>query len=205
MRYVALGDSYTIGTGASHESHNFPSILSSLLAGASRSEVVLTNPAVNGFTTLDLIAKELDRVNGLQPDVVTVLIGVNDLVQNRSAEEYKASLTTIYDRIAAMRLAPERVASISIPNWSFVPAAAQYGEPRLIKAATPHFNAIPRNGALRRGFTWVDITGVSTYRLGSPGGIPSHHLRPGDAQYQAWAAGSWAAVQESWMSVASPR
>src|SRR5260370_12243422 len=129
MRYVALGDSYTIGTGASDESHNFPSILSRLLAAASRSEVVLTNPAVNGFTTLDLIAKELDRVNGLQPDVVTVLIGVNDLVQNRSSEEHKPSLTTSYDRIAAMRLAPECVASISIPTCSVVPPPPPYGEP----------------------------------------------------------------------------
>ncbi len=203
IRYLALGDSYTIGTGASDESHNFPSILSRQLAAASRMEVVLTNPAVNGFTTLDLIAKELDGVNGLQPDVVTVLIGVNDLVQNRSADEYRGSLTTIYDRIGAMHLAADCVAAISIPNWSVVPAAAQYGEPRLIKTVTNDFNAIARKEALERGFTWVDITGVSTYRLGSPGWIAADELHPGDAQYQAWAEVIWAAVKESWMSVAA--
>jgi len=203
IRYLALGDSYTIGTGASDEWHNFPSILAHLLAAASRTEVTLTNPAVNGFTTLDLIAKELDRVNGLQPDVVTVLIGVNDLVQNRSADEYRISLTTIYDRISAMHLAADCVAAISIPNWSVVPAAAQYGEPRLIKTVTNDFNAIARKEALERGFTWVDITGVSTYRLGSPGWIAADELHPGDAQYQAWAEVIWAAVKESWMSVAA--
>ncbi len=66
IRYLALGDSYTIGTGASDEWHNFPSILAHLLAGATRTEVVLTNPAVNGFTTLDLIAKDAPglRVRG---------------------------------------------------------------------------------------------------------------------------------------------
>lgn len=205
IRYLALGDSYTIGTGASDESHNFPSVLSRLLAGATRTEVQLTNPAVNGFTTLDLIAKELDRVNGLQPDVVTVLIGVNDLVQNRSAEEYRAALVTIYDRIAAMHLAAECVASISIPNWSVVPAAAQYGEPRLIKAVTNDFNTIARKEALERGFTWVDITGVSTYRLGSPGWLAADDLHPGDVQYQAWAEVIWAAVKESWTSVIARR
>lgn len=201
IQYLALGDSYTIGTGASSESRNFPSVLSRLLAQATGREVTLTNPAVNGFTTLDLLAKELDRINGLKADVVSVLIGVNDLVQNRSAEEYKGSLTTIYDRIGAMRLAPECVASISIPNWSVVPAAAQYGEPRLIKAVTNDFNAIARKEALERGFTWVDITGVSTYRLGSPGWIAADELHPGDAQYQAWAEVIWAAVKESWTSV----
>ncbi len=203
IRYLALGDSYTIGTGASDASHNFPSILSRLLGAATGREVLLTNPAVNGFTTLDLIAKELDRVNGLKPDVVTVLIGVNDLVQNRSVEEYRGSLTTIYDRIGAMHLGAECVVAISIPNWSAVPAAAQYGEPRFIKAVTNDFNAVARKEALERDFAWVDITGVSTYRLGAPGWIAADDLHPGDLQYQAWAEVIWAAVKESWTSVAA--
>ena len=99
IRYLALGDSYTIGTGASDESHNFPSILSGLVSKATGSRVELTNPAVNGFTTLDLIAKELSHLERVKPDVVTVLIGVNDLVQNRSVDEYRTSLREIYDRI----------------------------------------------------------------------------------------------------------
>src|SRR5205814_4352321 len=53
MRYLALGDSYTIGTGASDESHSWPSII------ASRLPAELTNPAANGYTTLDLIREEL--------------------------------------------------------------------------------------------------------------------------------------------------
>jgi lysophospholipase L1-like esterase len=68
---------------------------------------------------------------------------------------------------------------------------------------TTDFNAIARKEALDRGFTWVDITGVSTYRLGSPGWIASDDLHPGDAQYQAWAEVIWAAVKESWTSVAA--
>lgn len=200
IRYLALGDSYTIGTGASDEAHNFPSIVARLLAQTTGRQVSLTNPAVNGFTTLELIAKELDRLNGLQPDVVTVLIGVNDLVQNRSSEEYRASLVTIYDRISAFHVPAECVAAISIPNWSVVPAAAQYGEPRLIKAVTNDFNAAARNEACERGFTWVDITGVSTYRLGAPGWIAADGLHPGDVQYQAWAEVIWGAVKEPWTS-----
>src|SRR5438128_8525594 len=101
IRYLALGDSYTIGTGASNDAHNFPSILAGLLSKATRKQVALANPAVNGYTTLDLIAKELNYLDG-KPDVVTVLIGVNDLVQNRSVEEYRASLRQIYRRISGL-------------------------------------------------------------------------------------------------------
>ena len=50
--YLALGDSYTIGTGASHESRNFPSLLAAKLQEAGGREVEVVNPAVNGFTTI---------------------------------------------------------------------------------------------------------------------------------------------------------
>jgi len=81
-----------------------------LLSQATRKQVALANPAVNGYTTLDLIAKELNYLDG-KPDVVTVLIGVNDLVQNRSVEEYRASLRQIYDRIGRLGLPAGRVAA----------------------------------------------------------------------------------------------
>jgi len=202
IRYLALGDSYTIGTGASDESHNFPSIVSGLLAKATGAKVDLTNPAVNGFTTVDLIAKELPLIDRIKPDLLTILIGVNDLVQNRSVDEYKASLVTIYDRIRGLALEDGRVAAIAIPNWSVAPAAQQFGEPQFIRAVTTAFNAAAKREALERGFTWVDITWVSTYRLGSPGWIATDQLHPGDAQYAAWAEVIWDNVRDSWARAA---
>ena len=197
IRYLALGDSYTIGTGASDNAHNFPSILAGLLSKATNKQVALANPAVNGYTTLDLIAKELNYLDG-KPDVVTVLIGVNDLVQNRSVEDYRASLRQIYDRIRGLGLPAGRVAAISIPNWSVVPAAAQYGGPQLIKAVTNDYNTAAKEEALERGFVWVDITGVSTYQLGSPGWIATDQLHPGDIQYEAWTEVIWDRVRDAW-------
>ncbi len=202
IRYLALGDSYTIGTGASDESHNFPSIVSGLLSKATGVRVDVTNPAVNGFTTLDLIAKELALIDRIKPDLLTVLIGVNDLVQNRSVDEYRASLVTIYDRIRGLALEDGRVAAIAIPNWSVAPAAQQFGEPQFIKAVTTAFNAAAKREALERGFTWVDVTWVSTYRLGSPGWIGADQLHPGDAQYAAWAEVIWDNVRDSWARAA---
>jgi lysophospholipase L1-like esterase len=204
IRYLALGDSYTIGTGASGEAHNFPSILSGLLSKATGTSVEVTNPAVNGYTTLDLIAKELPFIERVKPDLVTVLIGVNDLVQNRSVDEYQAAVTQIYDRIRGLALADGRVAAISIPNWSVVPAATQFGEATFIKSVTNAFNATARREALDRGFTWVDVTWVSTYRLGTPGWIAADQLHPGDPQYAAWAETIWDNVRDSWVRAAKP-
>ncbi|HEX2646986.1 MAG TPA: SGNH/GDSL hydrolase family protein [Candidatus Dormibacteraeota bacterium] len=188
MRYLALGDSYTIGTGASEPSRSWPAVI------AARLGAELTNPAVNGFTTLDLIRDELPIVERLQPDCVSVLIGVNDLVQGRAPEHYRRSLQTIYDAVQG-----RRVAAISIPTWSYVPAAADFGGMAHVDRMTGIFNEVAREEATARGFTWIDIGDASTSGIGSDGWIASDQLHPGDAQYGAWAEVIWAAVREAWI------
>ena len=160
------------------------------------SKVKVTNPAVNGFTTLDLIANELTLVVRTSPDLVTILIGVNDLVQGRSASDYRASLATIYDDVRAQKAPDGRVFAISLPNWSVVPAARQFGDPEEIRDLTDTFNDVAREEAEARGFSWIDITAASLSGLGSPGWIASDGLHPGDAQYAAWAEVIWYGVRE---------
>ena len=162
----------------------------------------LINPAVNGFTTIDLLAKEIGFLNELRPDVVTVLIGVNDLVRGRTVDAYRESVVEIYDVIATLGLPRGRAAAISIPDWSVVPAARDYGEPRLIKAQTDAFNDAAGEEAVRRAFTWVDITEVSRRGLGLNGWVSADDLHPGDPQYAAWADTIWDAVREAWTSSA---
>ena len=168
------------------------------LAERTGRKVDVTNPAVNGFTTLDLIDQELSYVRRLKPDLVTILIGVNDLVRERETGQYRASLVTIYDAVAALELAPGRVLAISIPNWSVVPAARQYGDPEQIRGLTDTFNDIALEEAGARGFTWVDITAASISGLGTAGWISSDDLHPGDSQYAAWAEMIWHSVREAW-------
>lgn len=184
MRYLALGDSYTIGTGASSREHAWPSIL------AVRLGADLTNPAVNGYTTEDLIRDELPLFRKVQPNVVTVLIGVNDLVQGRGPEAYRASLRTIYQEVVV----GADVFAVSIPTWSYTPAAADFGGAAHVARLTDHFNAVAREEAAKLGITWIDIGPVSTSRIGSPGWLASDQLHPGDAQYAAWAEVIWQAV-----------
>jgi acyl-CoA thioesterase-1 len=202
LRYLALGDSYTIGTGASSESHNYPSILAARLSEATGAKVAVTNPAIDGYTTQDLIANELALVGRLKPGLVTILIGVNDLVQGRSLESYGKSLETIYDCVATLQLEPGRVVAISIPNWSVVPAAANFGDPARLRRLTDDFNGLAQKEAQKRGIMWIDITSVSTLRHGSPGWISSDQLHPGDLQYAAWALVIWEAVRKPWTDAA---
>jgi len=201
IRYLALGDSYTIGTGASDVEYSYPTIVGTRLAEATGRKVQVTNPAVNGFTTQDLIDRELRYLQRFNPQLVTVLIGVNDIVQGRTAEQYRASLRRIYDAVASLDLPDGQAAAISIPNWSVVPAARDFGEPERLRHLTDEFNAIANEDASSRGFTWIDITDVSTSDTGADGWISEDRLHPGDTQYAAWADVIWAAVRESWSLV----
>jgi lysophospholipase L1-like esterase len=122
----------------------------------------------------------------MTPDLVTVLIGVNDLVQGRTADQYRSSLQHIYDKLAKLR-----VGAVSIPDWSFVPAAADFGGPDHVARLTEVFNEAAQEEAKARRFEWIDITEASRSGIGSPGWIASDRLHPGDAQYGAWAEAIW--------------
>ena len=198
IRYLALGDSYTIGTGASSPEHSWPAIIAERLKQQTGHEVSLANPAVNGFTTEDLIEHELPLVTELKPDLVTILIGVNDLVRERTPAGYRATLARIYDEVAKGKAADGRVFAVSIPNWSVVPAARDFGDPEHIRDLTDTFNDIAREEATERGFGWIDITAASISGLGTPGWISSDGLHPGDAQYAAWAEVIWHSIREGW-------
>jgi len=199
ISYLALGDSYTIGTGASDESRNYPSILARRLEDATGRKVELTNPAVNGFTTQDLINEELPYLRSAQPRLVSILIGVNDLVQGRAPEAYRALMNRIYDEVAGLEVAAGRVVAISIPNWSVVPAARDFGAPDHLRRLTRKFNSIARGEAESHRFKWIDITAASTDAEDTPGWISSDRLHPGDPQYRAWADVIWAKVKGSWV------
>src|SRR3954470_2847965 len=106
MRYLALGDSFTIGTGTTPD-RAFPAVLAARWREAG-SECDLRNPAVNGFTTDDLIREELPLVGPFAPDLVTVLIGANDIVAAlvesrgvaaRAEERYRDQLRRIHERL----------------------------------------------------------------------------------------------------------
>src|SRR5438045_8806659 len=99
MRYLALGDSFTIGTGTTPD-RSFPAVLARRWRERGI-ECDLRNPAVNGYTTDDLIREELPLVRPYAPDLITLLIGANDIVAGSGEGRYRAQLHRIHERITA--------------------------------------------------------------------------------------------------------
>jgi len=209
IRYVALGDSYTIGTGLTEERQNFPSLLAKKLSEESGIEVALVNLGVNGYTTTDLIREELPVALGLRPELVTILIGANDLVQGSDEANYRTRLSAIYDTLGSMGLAAKRVLALSIPDFSELPGAAPFGSAGELRSRIDTFNDVAQSEAASRGFRYVDITAVSREGGDTSDWVAADGLHPGPAQHRAIAdriwetARSWAAVGlERWSSSA---
>lgn len=94
IKYVALGDSLTYGAGADNASQSWPSIIAGKLTG-NQTSVELVNLAVPGALSHEVIESQLAEAVKAQPDLVTLLIGVNDLHNFIPLETYKNNLTII--------------------------------------------------------------------------------------------------------------
>ena len=201
IRYLALGDSYTIGTGLEDEAHNFPSLLARRLTEETGYEVIAVNLGVNGYTTADLIREELPVARKAQPELVTILIGANDVVQRVEEDTYRARLTQIYEALKELGLPAERVLAVSIPDFSPLPGAAPFGSPPDLRARIEAFNDVARDEARRRAFRYADISAISRETNGDDGWLAGDGLHPGPAQHRAFADHLWKEVGPVWKRV----
>ena len=188
---MALGDSYTIGTGLGDEAQNFPSLLARRLKENTGIDVALVNLGVNGYTTIDLIRQELPVAQKLRPELVTVLIGANDVVQRSSEAAYRTRLAEIYDSLAGLGLPATNVLAVSVPDFSALPGAAPFGTASDLRMRIDAFNRIAQSEAAARGFGYVDISAISHEESDGRDWLAADGLHPGPAQHRAISDQLW--------------
>lgn len=180
LRYVALGDSYTIGTSVG-ERERWPN---QLVALEPRLELV-ANLAVNGFTSHDVIEVELPRLDALRPEFITLLIGVNDVVQGVPAETYRRNVARVLED-AVERVGANRVLVVTTPDYTVTPSGSDYGDPAQQAAGIRENNAIITEVARALGITVVDIHDISLEAATDPSLVAFDGLHPSGAQYTRW-------------------
>lgn len=184
-RYLALGDSFTIGTGAT-PAQSFPAVLVARWKAAGRT-VALSDPAVNGYATDDLLGRELPLATTVKPTFVTVLIGANDIVHGGTAERYRAQLQRIYAGLAAAGVPGGAIVALPQPDWSISPAAAPFGRPAELRAAIETFNGIAKEEVERAGGRYIDLFPLMR-RQADAAMLAPDGLHPSAAAYAEWAA-----------------
>ena len=184
LRYVALGDSYTICTGVQRDDR-WPDRLVAALGPAEPTLELVANLAVNGYTTDDLIRYELPALDELEPAFVSVQIGVNDVVRGRSSRSYITNMRTILDDVSR-RVGPGRIVAVAVPDYTVTPAGADYGDPRRRHDGIVAVNQAMAREAADRGIAFVDIFDVSRQAKEDPTLVANDGLHPSARQYGLW-------------------
>lgn len=185
VRWLALGDSFTIGTGI-RANQAFPSVLVRIWSERAIA-CDLVNPSVNGYTTDDLIRDELPLVGSFEPTMVSVLIGANDIVRGSGEERYRSQLRRIHDAIRGGSAPAPAVFALPQPDWSLAPAGADYGDPAATARTIERFNAIAREEVARAGGRYLDVFPLMREQA-RRGMFAADRLHPSAEAHAQWAA-----------------
>jgi len=188
LRYLALGDSYTIGEGVA-AGQSWPV----RLARALRAEGIgLADPeviATTGWTTDELDAAIDEAAPGSDFELASLLVGVNNQYRGRGAGEYRDEFAALLERaIGFAKGEPGRVFVLSIPDWGVTPFAAESGrDAGVIARELDAFNAVALGRCRERGVAFVDITPISRARGAEPVMLADDGLPPSAAMPAEWA------------------
>jgi lysophospholipase L1-like esterase len=185
LRYVALGDSYTIGTATRSAAERWPDQLVAALGDRDPTLELVANLGVNGFTSGDVIATELPQLERLRPEFASLLVGVNDVVQGVPIDAFAANIEQILNDLLR-RLPAVRIVTVATPDYTVTPSGADYGDPVERAAAIRRTNAVLGSAAGRRGIAWVDIHDLSLRAATDRSLVADDGLHPSGAQYALW-------------------
>ncbi|MCU0384400.1 MAG: GDSL-type esterase/lipase family protein [Flavihumibacter sp.] len=186
IRYLALGDSYTIGEQVLL-TESFPYQLVQL---ARRQGIALAAPEIiarTGWTTDELQAAM--ETYQFQPpyEFVSLLIGVNNQYRGRTTEEYALQFKQLLDQAIVLAGGiSQRVVVLSIPDWGVTPFAADRNREE-IAAAINCFNEINQQLASEQAVGYIDITPGTREAATDSSLLAADALHPSPKEYRRWA------------------
>jgi lysophospholipase L1-like esterase len=191
MRYLALGDSYTVGEGAGERAsfadqteEGQRSTVNGQRESVDRRPSTVDRIASTGWTTGELLA----AIHAAPPegryDLVTLCIGVNNQYRGLPIAGYQREFAELLGlAIGYADGNPQRVVVLSIPDWGVTPFAE--GRDRAaISEAIDAFNRAAEAETRRRGATWVNVTDDSRRH---PDDVVADGLHPSARAYGRWA------------------
>lgn len=195
IRYLALGDSYTIGESVD-ESERWSTQLASLIQsspqftksiGGNQRGVEVTIIARTGWTTDELWDGIQAQEINPPYDLVSLLIGVNNQYRGRDLEEYREQFIFLLNKsIEYAGGDANRVIVLSIPDWGVTPFAGDRDSKKIADEIN-QFNAINREETEKAGAHYIDITPISREAVNDPSLIAGDGLHPSGKMYAEWA------------------
>jgi lysophospholipase L1-like esterase len=189
--YVALGDSTGAGVGAREGGGYVARLFKRIQERRPGSR--LNNVCVSGATTADLVRAQLDRGVALNPDLVTVGIGINDIGHGLSLEEFSKNYEQILNTLKEKTHAQIVVANIpDISTAPRIPSGMRSQYQRQIMQYSQRLEEIANRYG---GVTVFDVYSITKDELPShPEYFSSDGFHPSDQGYELWATQMWPTV-----------
>ena len=184
-KFLALGDSYTIGEGVNYDDRWPVQLLKELNKTTSKINNV-EFIAKTGDTSSQLLS-EMNNSN-LEPPygLISILIGVNNQFQGKSQQEFKDDFIKIIDKsIALLNGNKERLFVLSIPDWGATPFGSAFNRTQVSNQIN-QFNSIVKSESESRGIKFFNITDISRQALYDSSLIASDGLHPSGKMYALW-------------------
>ena len=184
-KFLALGDSYTIGQSVEVNERWPVQFLKELKA------------TTNVIDTLQIIAqtgwrvdqlKEAMNSSDLEPPygIVSLLIGVNNQFQGQNANDFRPEFIEILEKsLKLVENRTERLFVISIPDWGASPYGFGFDRAKVSKEIN-EFNSVVKEESEKRGLRYFDITTISRKALIDRTLIASDGLHPSGKMYKLW-------------------
>ncbi len=181
-KYLALGDSYTIGQSVC-ESCRFPIQLQDSISKHINTidTFQTTIVAQTGWTTNNLKTAITNQNLTNNYDLVTLLIGVNNQYQNTPFTVYEQEfpeLVTI--AIQKAKGKKENVIVVSIPDYAYTPFG---GGNTTISTQIDTYNTFAENYCIQNNITFVEITDITRMGLAQANLVASDALHPSTIAY----------------------
>lgn len=182
IKYMALGDSYTIGQSVC-ETCRFPIQLKDSIGKYlnAKDTFQVKIIATTGWTTSDLKGALANDLSGNEFDLVTLLIGVNNQYQHKPFSLYEQEFPELVNTaIQKAKGDKNNVIVVSIPDYAFTPFGQ--GSPTISEGVF-QYNEFAKNYCLANNITFVYITDITRQGLLSPELVAPDGLHPSAIAY----------------------
>jgi len=185
IRYVAIGDSYTVATGI-EEKDSWPSQLTQKLKSAGIEINLIEILGMKGATSQQTLNEVMPLLKNLKPGLITLLIGVNDWIREGiSSSKFKKRIKNLIDEIQS-NLPPKKLLLITIPDFSCSPQKKNWGYGKSATNGVTRLNKILKTEAALRDLVIVDIYPLSQNLCSQVGMFSDDGVHPSALQYSKW-------------------
>lgn len=185
LRLVTLGDAYTAGTDTiAPKRDSWPA---QLVQAMERGDVrlrLVDNLADSGKTSQDVLDEQVPQVESLHPDVVTLQVGVNDIIA-QEFEDYRTNISLILDALLLI-VPPGQLFAITTPDHTLTERGGDWGPREAGRAAVDEANAALQAVAQERGITVIDISEVNERVTDDASLVIDDGPYPTAKQYAGW-------------------